>query len=302
MNPYKYRNSESNIKPRLVEFLQDGVFLRFDIKKVQREDSEMFEYKEFWFELNAQNIEEVVKGILNGSVYGGTGNGFTKFTGPTTAEKTFTLPDASSTLLYSGGALGTPASGTATNVTGLPLTTGITGVLPVANGGTNISSYTIGDIIYASGATTLVRLADVAVGQVLMSGGVIVKPAYTGSPSVSGSITAGTTVKATTMVGNVVQQTTTLVGEAITLALTSNVITLTGDALGNTVATFTGAIVGIYTVIFVDALITLTDTDAHTGNTFDLVGTATNLTSADDLVLQMVYDGTSFYEVSRSSN
>jgi len=32
------------------------------------------------------------------STYGGTGNGFTKFSGPTTAEKTFTLPDASATI------------------------------------------------------------------------------------------------------------------------------------------------------------------------------------------------------------
>jgi len=56
------------------------------------------------------------------STYGGTGNGFTKFTGPTTAEKTFTLPDANAILLYSGGALGTPSGGTLTNCTGLPLT------------------------------------------------------------------------------------------------------------------------------------------------------------------------------------
>jgi hypothetical protein len=52
------------------------------------------------------------------STFGGTGNGFTKFTGATTSEKTYTLPDASSTIVVQGGALGTPSSGTVTNLTG----------------------------------------------------------------------------------------------------------------------------------------------------------------------------------------
>jgi hypothetical protein len=81
------------------------------------------------------------------STYGGTGNGFTKFSGPTTAERTKTLRDASDTILELGGSytptgtwtsltlvtpvLGTPASGTLTNCTGLP-TAGL-----VANAVTN---------------------------------------------------------------------------------------------------------------------------------------------------------------------
>ena len=69
--------------------------------------------------------------------------------------------------------LGTPTSGTMTNVTGLPLSTGVTGTLPATNGGTAQSTYATGDTIYASASNTLSKLTVGSTGQVLtVAGGV----------------------------------------------------------------------------------------------------------------------------------
>lgn len=112
------------------------------------------------------------------STYGGTGNGFTKFTGPATAERTFALPNADATILYSGGAGGTPSSLTLTNATSLPIS-GLTASTSTAIG---VGSIELGHATDTSITRVSAGVAAIEGANIIVSGGAL------GTPS-SGTLT-----------------------------------------------------------------------------------------------------------------
>lgn len=91
-------------------------------------------------------------------------------------------------------------------------TLSLTNALAATSGGTGQSSYAVGDLLYANTTTTLAKLADVATGNVLRSGGVGVAPAWgkadlttdvTGTlPVASGGTGAATLAANNVLLGN----------------------------------------------------------------------------------------------------
>lgn len=96
-------------------------------------------------------------------------------------------------------------AGGSNTITGLSLTTAVTGVLPAGNGGTGQSSYAVGDLVYAATTTTLGKRAAVATGSVLLSAGLNTAPTW-------GKVALASAVSGTLPVANGGTGATTLTG------------------------------------------------------------------------------------------
>lgn len=219
---------------------------------------------------NSFNGSANVTGVI-GSAFGGTGNGFTAFTGPTTTEKIFTLPNSSATILTSAAAV------------------------TAAQGGTGQTSYAVGDILYASTTSALSKLADIATGNALITGGVGVAPSYGKiglTTHVSGTLPASSGGTGLTAIGGDV----TLLGSNGTANIYyTPAITFNDAAFGFSRATSTlnlnipnataalGGIVSITTQTFAGAK-TFTGAVTHQGLSTNSAGTVSTSTSTQAAV------------------
>ena len=112
-------------------------------------------------------------GLLAGS-RGGTNNGFTEFTGPASSTKTFTLPNATATILTTNAAV------------------------TVSQGGTGLSTLTANNVILGNGTSNPTFVAPSTSGNVLTSNGTTWVSSALITVGTAQATTSGTTINLST--------------------------------------------------------------------------------------------------------
>jgi len=153
-----------------------------------------------------------------------------------------------------------------------------------AQGGTGITSYAVGDLIYASATTTLSKLADVATGNALISGGVATAPSW-------GKIGLTTHVSGTLAVGN---------GGTGLTTLTANYI-----PYGNGTSAFSSSSGFTFdgTNLLITATSTWTPPNSVTARIFSVYGLAVgnSTTSAAYVNDRITFNASTFYVLGSST-
>jgi len=157
-----------------------------------------------------------------------------------------------------------PGSAISGNITGNAAN--VTGTVAATNGGTGQTTYTVGDLLIGGAGNTLTKLADVATGSALISGGVGVAPSWgkvgltthvsgtlpvanggSGAATLTGyvygngtgAMTAATTIPGTAISGNITGSAANVTGTVAVTNGGTGAATLTGFVKGNGTSAFT---------------------------------------------------------------